>query len=178
MRGPAAMPASIARLSPKVGPAMSRTLVNPRISVFPASTAATRLMYPTSAVISTFSGDAAIMACQWASMSPGISTRPPQSTIRTLASSAPSAGPTALMILPLTTTLRPLRNAFDLPSNTRTLVKAMGASDGADARVEALPDPAANALNVALAPGRGENFSARRLFSRAKAGVWQKHPAE
>ena len=64
MRGPAAKPASIARLRPNAGPAMSRTLVNPRISVFPASTAATRLMYPTSAVISTLSGAAAIMACQ------------------------------------------------------------------------------------------------------------------
>jgi len=58
------------------------------------------------------------------------------------------------------------------------LVKAMGASDAADARVEALPDPAANALNVAAAPDGEENLSARRLLSRAKAGVWQRHPAE
>ena len=83
-----------------------------------------------------------------------------------------------MMILPLTRTLRPLRSASDLPSNTRTLVKAMGASDGADARAEALPDPAANALNVALAPVGDVNFSARRRFSRAKAGVWQRQAAE
>src|SRR5271166_5868905 len=109
-------------------------------------------------------------------MSPGINTRPPQSTIRTLAANASSAGPTALMILPLTRTLRPLRSASDLPSNTRTLVKAIGASEGADARAE--PDPAANALNVALAPVGDVNFSARRRFSRAKAGVWQRQAAE
>jgi hypothetical protein len=35
----------------------------------------------------------------------------------------------------------------------------------------ALPDPAANAPEANA--GR-ENFSARRLFRRAKAGVWQR----
>ncbi len=71
MRGPMTRPASIARLRPKAGPAMSRTLVKPRISVFSASWPARRLMKPTSAVISTFMGAAAIIACQCASMRSG-----------------------------------------------------------------------------------------------------------
>ena len=46
MRGPGTVPSSMARLSPKTGPPMSRTDVTPRISMFLASAVATTCSYP------------------------------------------------------------------------------------------------------------------------------------
>ena len=136
---------------------MSRTLVKPRISVFLASSAATRLMKPTSAVSSTVSGRDASIACQWASMRPGIRTRPPQSTIRAPAPSGASSGSTASIVLPSTTTFKPRSSVSDLPSKSRALLNAIRET-GVEALAAVLPEPAANT------PGRHRRMAGE--FSR------------
>lgn len=75
-----------------------------------------------SAVIAVASVGATIIACQWASMSPGINTRPsPAMTVTgNFGSIVMSAVDTIVMTLPMTSTFDAgLRVSF-LPSNTRT----------------------------------------------------------
>ena len=107
-------------------------------------------------------------------MRPGIRTRPPQSTIRAPAPSGDSAGSTAAIVLPSTTTFKPRSSVSDLPSKSRALVNAIRET-GAEGLAAVLPEPAANAPGV-IGEWR-ENFRERRQFSRANAGVWQRHPA-
>jgi hypothetical protein len=85
MCGPSTMPWSIAVFRAKDGPPASRTVVKPRISVAPASRPAIRRA---GSWVSAATWVAATsVACQWQSMSPGITARPPQST------TSASAGP-------------------------------------------------------------------------------------
>lgn len=125
MRGPGVTPSSMARFKPQAGPARSRTLVKPRISVSLAAPAATMLMNPGCADNPSFSGIAAIMECQCASIRPGISVRPPPSI--TVAVEDAAASPIAAMLLPLTSTLDGAVNRAVLPSKTRTLRKRTSA---------------------------------------------------
>jgi hypothetical protein len=75
-RGPGITPASIAAFKPKVGPPVSRIVVNPRVSVRSASATALAYMRPVSAASMLAIVLGANTMCQWASLSPGISTRP------------------------------------------------------------------------------------------------------
>ena len=104
MRGPTTTPASIACFSPKTGPPMSRTVVKPRISVSVASSPAMRLLKPTSPLIDCAGVGRTSIACQWASISPGISVRPPPA-IRVAPSAAIGAVEIVAIRLPRTSTL-------------------------------------------------------------------------
>jgi hypothetical protein len=116
----------------------------------------------------------AIIACQCASMRPGIRTLPPQSTTRQPGARGLSAGSTALMAPPSITTRKPSRSASDLPSKSRRLENAIGVAEAEEENVAVLPEPAANtpsAVPTLAMTERLENFRARWAFSRAKAGV-------
>ncbi len=89
MRGPGTTPRSIAIFTPKAGPPTSRTVVNPRWSVAPASRPAIRCTNPISCVSAACWLTATSVACQCASISPGI-TAPPRQSIRSA-----SCGPCA-----------------------------------------------------------------------------------
>jgi hypothetical protein len=64
-----------------------------------------------------------MIACQWASIRPGISTRPPPLTTVALPVTAASMGDVEMrsMVLPLTSTLEEGESTRLLPSKTRTL---------------------------------------------------------
>jgi hypothetical protein len=121
MRGPETTPSSIARLRPNVGPPTSRTVVKPRISVSDASAPATRLLKPTSPSIAWAGVGRISIACQCASISPGISVRPPP-----LTSVAPSLliglAETSLIRLPSTRTFAFMIRCGFTPSKTWTFV--------------------------------------------------------
>jgi hypothetical protein len=72
------------------------------------------------------------------------------------ASSGASAGSTASIVLPSTTTLKPAKSASDLPSNRSALVNATRELGAAEARAGALPDPAANTPSEASVAAMGE----------------------
>ena len=120
MRGPGSAPSSIARLSENDGPPMSRTVVKPRISVAVASPAANSVVYPTSLPNSKAGVARIIMACQWASVSPGISTRPPPAMTRTFGSAAIGLVEMRSIRLPLTSTLDGEESVALFPLKTRT----------------------------------------------------------
>ena len=94
----------MACFSPNTGPPMSRTVVKPRISVSVASAPATRVVKPTSPVITSTGVGRTRNACQWASISPGISVRPPPA-MRVAPSAAMGSGEMAAIALPWTSTL-------------------------------------------------------------------------
>jgi hypothetical protein len=78
-----------------------------------------------------------------------------------------------LILLPSTTTLRPVSNLSDFPSNTRTFVKATG-----DFGASGMPAEAAFGQNAAPAMGaapvrteRLENFCVTSAFRCANAGL-------
>ena len=77
-------------------------------------------------------------------MSPGMSTRPPQSMVSPSVATALPPDATDLMAAPSTTTVRPFRSASDLPSKTRALMNATCAARAGEPG-ETAPDPAANA---------------------------------
>ena len=104
-------------------------------------------------------------------MRPGIRTRPPQSTIRTSESSGASAGSTALMVLPSTTTLKPCNSVSDLPSNSRALVKRYARERRAEAPAAVLPEPEANAPSIAIDEWRREFFREMRVQPRERRRV-------
>lgn len=167
----------MARLRPKEGPARSRMLVKPRSRVLRASSAAARLMKPTSAVMRSIIESGAIIACQCASMRPGISVRPPPSSTSTPSRTGIAASSIAAILLPWTRTRLPVARPFDLPSNSLTLVKARGvrgasgmAADAALGQSAAAPAQAA----VPASSARRENFLSTSAFSLANAGLWHR----
>jgi hypothetical protein len=98
-------------------------VVNPRCSVRVACSPARRLRYPISAVIIAAIGIDASIACQCASIRPGISTRPPPS-ISTRCSLRPASMDRVEIdstVEPRTRTFEPFDNTGDRPSKTRTL---------------------------------------------------------
>jgi len=100
---------------------MSRTVVKPRNSVASASRAASSAMKPMSAVNISCIAGAAIMLCQWASIRPGMRTRPRPSMRVTSACGADSRG--ALMrsiVWPRTRTSDGPLSTVLVPSSTRT----------------------------------------------------------
>src|SRR5262245_23946114 len=122
MRGPATVPSSMARLSPKAGPPTSRTVVNPRISVAVASAPATRLRWPMSPVSNCAGVGRTSIVCQWLSINPGISVRPPPSMSTVLALRSVGIGPVAIrsILFPRTRTLLGPESVPLLPSKIRT----------------------------------------------------------
>lgn len=96
-----------------------------------------------SAVIATASGMAAMIACQCASIIPGISTRPWQSTTAASATVSP-AGTSDSMRLPETSTPDPSRSLAERPSKIRALASSVRAGAAACAHaVRAEPSHAA-----------------------------------
>ncbi len=179
MRGPALMPRSMARFKPKVGPARSRMLVKPLINVRSASAAAARLMKPMSAVSNSSIGRGASMACQCASIRPGMRVRPPPSMTSAPSGGAPPAGSITLILLPSTTTRWPSINRPDLPSNILTFVNTTGPAGASGIAAEASLGQRADAPTAA-APARNarrENFCSTRALRRRNAGLWQIQPA-
>ena len=170
MRGPGLRPASIACFRPNDGPARSRMLVKPRSSVLRASSAAARLMKPISAVINCSIGSDAIIECQCASISPGMSVRPPPSMTSAPSGTGSPAGSTALILLPSTTTRRPSINWPDLPSKILTLVKTTGAAGASGIAAIAPLGQSAAAPRAAAAAGQkgaaGEFLFDQRVQTR------------
>ncbi len=155
------------------GPPRSRTVVKPRIRVRSAWALAASKMKPMSAVSSAVTGRPAKTVCQWASIRPGISTRPPQSISR-----APSSEPVSpLTIFPMrpscTERRRPPRRAEDLPSNSMKFVNTIGGSGWAAAARARPPRPSA-ASDPAAPPStsrRDSSLVIRR--SAARSAGWQ-----
>ena len=120
------------------------------------------------------------MACQCASIRPGINVRPPPSMICAPSGAASPTGSTALILLPSTTTRRPSINWPDLPSNILTLVKTTGPAGASGIAADA-PFGQRAETPAAAAPARNarrENFCSTRAFSRRNAGLWQIQPGD
>ncbi len=99
-RGPAIAPSSTACFNPQSAPPVSRTVVNPRASMS-RMLAAARAVPSVNGTASRFRVLTAVsMTCTWLSISPGITTRPPQST--TSASPAETPSPTSTTVSPST----------------------------------------------------------------------------
>ncbi len=107
-------------------------MVKPRISVASACCAASSVRYDGSDVISTGCGVAAMKACQCASISPGISTRPPPSITATCPAST-SIGSTEIrsIRLPITSTSEAGLSVGLVPSKTRTSRNSVASDVGA-----------------------------------------------
>ena len=140
MRGPATTPASIACFSPKTGPPMSRTVVKPRIRVSVASAPAMRLLKPMSPWIDSAGVGRTSIACQWASMSPGISVPPAPSITVAPGSAAIVSGLIRSISRSRTSTLTGAVSSGPLPSKTRTSSNSVtSASAGAAATARTPP---------------------------------------
>lgn len=157
MRGPLTRPSSMARLSPKVGPLRSRTLVKPRISMSAATLPASRLRYPISAVISTGIGAAAVVRCTCASIRPGIRVRPPPSMVRVSARRSTGIGLVDILsiLLPRTSTLDGADSVSPVPSKMRTF-----SNSTAEGRIACACTPAA-----ARHPMTRSDFASLRAMS-------------
>ena len=114
---------------------MSRTVVKPRISVSVASSPATRLLKPTSPLIDCAGVGRTSIACQWASISPGISVRPPPS-IRVAPSAAIGSVEIAAMTFPWTSTFDGAESVEPVPSKMRTFSKRTSSAEAGPARRE------------------------------------------
>ena len=147
------------RFIEKVGPAMSRTLVKPRMSVRSASSAALKLRYASVALSSVAIGSAAITAWTWASISPGIRVRPPPAITSAPSGKGRFSGSMALIFWPSTTTRTPVNTTGPL-----------GAS-GARASVDLEGSTNAPTNKAAPPPRKVRRFRVpcRCWFSRAKA---------
>src|SRR6266403_307828 len=120
MRGPTINPVSMAVFSPNTGPPTSRTVVKPRISVSVASTLAAILLYPTSPTIAWAGFGRISIACQCASIRPGISVSPPPAITVVPGSASIGAVEMRSKTLPLMRTLDGVESEPLLPSKIRT----------------------------------------------------------
>jgi len=120
IRGPAMIPESMALFSPNTGPPRSRTVVKPRISVSVASTPAAILLYPASPTIISAGVPLISIACQCASIRPGISVRPFPAITVMPGSGAIGSVEMRSMILPWISTLDGADSEAPLPSKMRT----------------------------------------------------------
>nr|AIF26356.1 hypothetical protein [uncultured bacterium fosmid pJB190D12_contig II] len=122
IRGPGTRPVSMPRFSPNTGPPRSRTLVKPRISMSAAPFVAATLTKPTSAVRAVAWGIVPNIMWTCASMSPGISVRPPPAMRVTVAPPGAPIGAVEidLIVLPTTSTFDGAVRRSDFPSKTRT----------------------------------------------------------
>src|ERR1700761_480325 len=128
MRGPGISPWSTARLMLNTGPPASRTVVNPRISVAVAASEPCTARSPRSAASMAWSGIELSEMWAWASIRPGISTRPPPAITVRLSPLAggggwAAGGEISSMVLPDTNTLTGPNTWSEAPSKTRTFSK-------------------------------------------------------
>ena len=125
-------------------------------------------------------GSDAIIACQCASISPGISVRPPPAITSAPAGSGLFCGSMALILWPSTTTRMPVRKVPDLPSNTRTSVNTTGplGASGARASADFGGSTKAPTSKAALPPRKVRRFrvACRCWFRRSNTGVWHRQP--
>ena len=152
-------------------------VVKPRISVRSASAPAASMMKPTSAVRRAEIGRPAKIACQCASIRPGMSVRPPQSMASAPAGGEKSSVASVLIRPPSTRRRSPPLSALDLPSNSRKFEKTTGRAPSAAcalARGEK-PREARDAPTPAMKPRRESSRSMRRAIERT-CGVQQLQP--
>ena len=143
---------------PKVGPPVSRTVVKPRIRVLCASATAFVYISPVSAVDRSCIVFGAKTMCQWASVRPGISTRPPPSILVLPCGGVIVPEETCLILRSETRTLPDLGWA-PVPSKIRTLLMSIGPA-GVAARLGACCARAAAAI-AAKPPARANRVDLR-----------------
>ena len=169
MRGPVTAPLSMASFSPKAGPPRSRTVVKPRINVAPASRPDIRWMKPMSCVSAAIWRTPTSVACQWQSIRPGMTARPPQSMRRASCGPCPMGGRAVIRSASIRIST-PSRIDRVSPSKSRRLVSSSGRS-GVCARASpgASPKPA-NMPRTAAMPPRicRREMSAASLFIAAR----------
>src|SRR6185437_13449371 len=106
---------------PTSAPPTSRTVVNPASRLVRRNLAANSARYEAGDCAKRVRFRLAAYTWTWASISPGISTRPPQST--TSASATGTCAATCSMESPTTRTIWPARRSGESPSNTLAFLK-------------------------------------------------------
>lgn len=176
MRGPGITSRSIASSRPKAAPPTSRTVVKPRSRQASASCPATRWMKPTSAVSAVTMSTPTRVACQWQSISPGITARPPQE--RRSASAGPWPRGSRAATRPSSTRMsRPSRIARVSPSNSRRSVSSSGRRGARAAPSRGARPKPANIARIAPAPPRirrRERSASIRRIARSVSGAPQR----